>query len=363
MTVTDTDRAAELRRRLARRIAAAGHLPDPRWREVFERVPRHVFVPAFWQGPDRRITPADRDWLDLVYADDVLVTQLTGGAATSSSTAPALMLDMLHALDVHDGNRVFEVAAGTGYNLALLAERLGPRNVSGIEVDRSLAGLARERLEECGYPVTVYAGDGRAGHPGGEMCDRLIATCGFASIPAAWLRQVRPGGVIVAPIGWGTVRLVVGEGGGASGRFLPFASYFMTVRAEGARGIPVYPGTPAGTTGRATDVDPGAIGDDSFRHLLSIVLPGLGQSTECDGHQHVTACQLWADDGSWARVEAGTVRQCGPRRLWDTVEEAYAVWVEQGRPGRDRYGITVTPDGQRVWIGDPGGPSWLLPAA
>ncbi|MEV7184357.1 hypothetical protein [Kitasatospora sp. NPDC093102] len=56
-------------------------------------------------------------------------------------------------------------------------------------------------------------------------------------------------------------------------------------------------------------------------------------------------------------------RQSGPRRLWDTVERAHAVWDDQGRPGRDQYGITVTPESQRVWIGEPGGPSWLLPAA
>jgi len=61
-------------------------------------------------------------------------------------------------------------------------------------------------------------GDGRAGHRAGAPYDRLIAACGFRSIPPAWLEQVRPGGIILTTLrGWmrslGLVKLIVtGDG-------------------------------------------------------------------------------------------------------------------------------------------------------
>jgi hypothetical protein len=47
------------------------------------------------------------------------------------------------------------------------------------------------------------------------------------------------------------------------------------------------------------------------------------------------------------------VSQYGPRRLWDEVEEAYSWWIEAGSPGRERFGMTVTADGQWVWLDHP----------
>ncbi|HEY2724247.1 MAG TPA: hypothetical protein VGI84_06140, partial [Pseudonocardiaceae bacterium] len=43
-----------------------------------------------------------------------------------------------------------------------------------------------------------------------------------------------------------------------------------------------------------------------------------------------------------------SVRQYGPRRLFDEVEAAYAWWLDQGSPDADRWRFTVTPDGQRI---------------
>ena len=75
-------------------------------------------------------------------------------------------------------------------------------------------------------------------------------------------------------------------------------------------------------------------------------------------------------DGSWAQVDppkpgggGSTVREGGPRCLWGIVEQAHEFWNMQGRPGRDRYGLTVTPDGRQiVWLDDPAsGHTWELP--
>lgn len=366
MTTPTEERAAQLRAALADSLEAGGQLTDPTWRRVFETVPRHPYVPEFWtltSGEQRHVTSSDPQWLDLVYVDDALATQLIDGVATSSSTAPGLMLTMLQALDVADGHRVLEVATGTGYNAALLSERLGSQQVVTVEVDPVLARLAGSRLRHCGYTPLVVAGDGRDGYPARAPYDRLIATCGFSAIPAAWVEQVRPGGVIVCPLGWGTVRLAVSDHGRAEGRFLPTGSYFMAVRDTGTTGTPVHPGRPSPTSGRLTGLDLAAVAeDDAFRFVLSLVAPGTASAWERDDGR-VTAVELWSADGAWARAEGDAVRQAGPRLLWDAVEAAHELYVERDRPARERFGVTVTAEGQHIWLDSPSEPVPHVPVA
>jgi hypothetical protein len=59
---------------------------------------------------------------------------------------------------------------------------------------------------------------------------------------------------------------------------------------------------------------------------------------------------------SWACVHDNTVRQAGTRQLFNEVINAYCWWQQAGQPHRDRYGITVTAEGQRVWLDDPARP-------
>ena len=42
--------------------------------------------------------------------------------------------------------------------------------------------------------------------------------------------------------------------------------------------------------------------------------------------------------------------------------EAYALWEREGRPVRERYGITVSGDREWAWLDEPTGPyAWPLP--
>jgi hypothetical protein len=74
---------------------------------------------------------------------------------------------------------------------------------------------------------------------------------------------------------------------------------------------------------------------------------------------------LWLRDTavtSWATADYEKDRtefevyQSGPRSLWDEVETAYRWWEKQGRPGFERFGLTVDGDGERVWLDSPDNP-------
>lgn len=53
-------------------------------------------------------------------------------------------------------------------------------------------------------------------------------------------------------------------------------------------------------------------------------------------------------------------RQGGPRRLWDAIESAVAIWEEYGSPNRAAFGVTAGRKAQVVWLGNPDGPQWPL---
>lgn len=253
--MSDTD---GLRRAMVDQLTAASALRTLPWIHAFNSVPRHLFLPrCFRQTPDysgwEPVSEDDPAWLEMVYTDATCVTQLdndptrwqtartTGrparGVPTSSSTAPGLMALMLEALDVDDGARVLEIGTGTGYNAALLSHRLHSSLVTTVEVDPTVAEAARLALLACGYTPTLVVGDGTTGHPEGAPYDRIIATCSATTIPASWVAQLRPGGLMLTnlhrDLGGGALALLRrDEHGQMRGRFLPDYGGFMPVRSD-----------------------------------------------------------------------------------------------------------------------------------
>jgi hypothetical protein len=90
--------------------------------------------------------------------------------------------------------------------------------------------------------------------------------------------------------------------------------------------------------------------------VLSLVAPDTAFAFERGDDGQVTAVELWGADGAWARAEGGA----GPRLLWDAVESAHELYDGHGRPGRERFGVTVTGEEQRIWLD---APSRTLPCA
>ncbi|NJQ07625.1 methyltransferase domain-containing protein [Streptomyces lonarensis] len=358
----ETDRTAlRLRTELIEGLDTAGVLPDPAWRAAFAAVPRHVFVPYFYDVSGLRIGGERRAeaWLRGVHSDQALVTRRHAGEPVSSSSQPSLMASMLHALDVAEGCRVLEIGTGTGYNAALLAHRLGDARVTSVDVVAEITATARARLAAAGYGPRVVTADGSLGWPEGAPYDRIIATCRVDRVPPAWLRQSGRAGLIVAPLGQGLVRVEPEGPDRAVGRFLG-AAYFMPLRRPGPQPAAPAPASTPAAAGRTTQLPAEAVGDVDFRFLVSVLEPDL--DWRVDAAVAPRSVSVRATDGSTARrFPDGTVTEAGPRRLWAALEGYFAEFEGAGRPGPERYGLTIEGERQWLWLDGPEGRRWPLP--
>lgn len=153
-------------------------------------VPRHRFVPE--------------DARENAYADRPL--PIGSGQTISAPHIVAIMTDLL---SLRQGDRILEIGTGCGYHAAVTAELVGAEHVYSVEYHDDLAERARSTLAETGYAaVSVRAGDGKAGWPEHAPYDRAYLTCAAPELPAAVVEQVRPGGIVLAPVGSGSQRLV-----------------------------------------------------------------------------------------------------------------------------------------------------------
>ncbi|QSG12548.1 Protein-L-isoaspartate carboxylmethyltransferase [Halapricum desulfuricans] len=165
-------------------------IDDPDVIEAMGAVPREEFV------PDSQRSSA--------YADRPLPI---GEGQTIS--APHMVAIMAELLDLEPGQTVLEIGTGCGYHAAVTAELVGSEGVYSVEYHESLAREARERLAELGYEdVSIHAGDGHGGWAEHAPYDRAYLTCAAAEFPDAVVEQVRPGGVLLGPLGDGHQRLV-----------------------------------------------------------------------------------------------------------------------------------------------------------
>ncbi|MFJ3818142.1 ATP-grasp peptide maturase system methyltransferase [Streptomyces sp. NPDC090056] len=377
----ETD-AARLRETMAKALETDGALADPGWRAAVERVPRHRFVPGFYLPADEpdgqgltvwEPVTAELDygrWLAAAYSDTTLITQFDGaepdwknpqvrhgGAPTSSSTLPSLVLWMWADADVAEGHTVLEIGTGTGYSTALACELLGSANITSIEVDGHRLEQAAGALYGCGYTPTLAVADGLYGYWPEAPFDRIVAACSFRAVPLALLTQTRPGGKILLTLsgwlyGYARVLLTVGENGTAEGRLLPGTVSFMSARTHAA---PVF-GNPAhwaaglpetGRTARHSPERISAATEESFhlRFLAQCAVPDAQMTTVGDIVHLVdiadgSAATLTPTGGRWEVREGGLVK------LWERIERVLSAYDEAGRPGPETFTLHVTGDGQ-----------------
>jgi protein-L-isoaspartate O-methyltransferase len=312
----------------------------------------------------------------LAYGTTTLVTKVDAdGRAVSSSTKPDLMIRMLEILDLRDEHTVLEIGTGTGYNVALLSERLGPAQVFSIDVDAELITAARARLSTLGRPAALGCRDGAGGWPEHAPYERIMATCSVHRVPWSWAEQLTTGGKLLADLkiasSAGNLVLLDYDGSKLEGRFTGRWAAFMSMRAPGQQPPSQAPRAPLDRQ-RTTHVPAQPWNTEREAWLLACLsLPQHlrhGYAFHAETHSP-RASTLTAPDGSWAEVALApncdgsrAVRVGGDTDLWSEVERAYLQWVGWGRPRWERFGLTVTPLRHDIWLDEPSHVLHISPA-
>ena len=136
-------------------------------------------------------------------------------AAGQTNSQPRTVADMLRLLDVHPGQRVLDVGAGSGWSTALLAHLVGPTgSVLGVELEPELVAFGARNLARTARPWARIqrAAPGVLGDPDGAPWDRILVSAEPDELPRSLVDQLADDGVLVIPVA-GTMLRVANPGG------------------------------------------------------------------------------------------------------------------------------------------------------
>ena len=109
----------------------------------------------------------------------------------------ALMTDLI---ETDSDSVVLEIGTGSGYQAAILAKLV--KHVYSVEIIEPLAEEATARLTRLGYDnVTTKLGDGYNGWEEHAPFDAIVVTAAASHVPPPLVRQLRPGGRMIIPVG------------------------------------------------------------------------------------------------------------------------------------------------------------------
>jgi protein-L-isoaspartate(D-aspartate) O-methyltransferase len=162
-------------------------LSDQRNERAFLLTPREEFV--LKQNMGRAY---EHEYLDIGYGVTI--------------SGPHVVSRMTSTIDVKLGEKVLEIGTGSGYQSAYLANLTD--KVWTIEIIKPLAERTRgvyDGLIGRGYSefksISSKSADGYYGWEEAAPFDKIIVTCGIDHIPPPLLQQLRPGGIMVIPVG------------------------------------------------------------------------------------------------------------------------------------------------------------------
>ena len=169
--------------RLAKLVLAlrSQGVTDPAVLSAIEKTPRELFVPELFQ--------------ERSFEDSALPI-----ACGQTISQPFIVGLMTQALTIEPRARILEIGTGSGYQTAVLS-RLA-RLVYTVERYRTLLGEAETRFKALQLTnVITKFGDGGEGWAEQAPFDRILVTAAAPSEPKKLLAQLKPSGVLVAPIG------------------------------------------------------------------------------------------------------------------------------------------------------------------
>lgn len=154
---------------------------DPRVLDAMRAVPRHDFVPDEIKA----------------YAYNNHPLPIGHG---QNLAAPLLIALMTHLAELEPDSVIFETGTGAGYHAAVMARLV--KEIYSVEVIEPLADQAARMLKRRNHAnVHVQAGDGYEGWPTHAPFDAIIIKESLDHLPIHLLRQLKPGGRLVMPLG------------------------------------------------------------------------------------------------------------------------------------------------------------------
>ena len=156
-------------------------ISDPKVLAAMEATPRDAFLEGIFK--------------ERAYEDRPLPI-----ARGQTISQPSVVAKMTEALELHSRCKVLEVGTGSGYQAAILSKLA--RRVYTVERHRPLARAARVLFEKLDLGnITVFTQDGSLGLPDHAPFDRILLTAAAEDPPANLLAQLKPGGIMVLPVG------------------------------------------------------------------------------------------------------------------------------------------------------------------
>jgi len=182
----DTYKHKGLRNQLVETIRKKG-IADENILAAIGKIPRHLFL--------------DSSFLEYAYQDKPF--PIGSGQTISQPYTVAFQTELL---EVKPKEKVLEIGTGSGYQACVL-EELGAR-VFTIERQKKLYHKYKKFLVKLGYKAKVFYGDGYKGLPAYAPFDKILITAGAPSLPEELAEQVKPGGMIVVPLGSSGVQIM-----------------------------------------------------------------------------------------------------------------------------------------------------------
>jgi hypothetical protein len=203
-------------------------------------------------------------------------------------------------------------------------------------------------------------GDATGPLPG--QFDRIISMMSVPAVPGSWLEALRPGGRLVTVLA-GTMIIITAtknDDGWATGRVEWDRAGFMAARSG-----PDYPPGDDDLFTAIEHADGDHIGPGRYpvvqvseswelRSMLEVTAPGISHYYHEDGDGTRTAWMVHPD-GSWARATAAgaqppVVRQGGPRRLWDMLDDLREDWLRHGYFQLHGARVFIPPGGGKIHL-------------
>ncbi len=198
MSAEAADTPETRRARLILGLRSQG-VSDPAVLNALEHTPRELFTPDLFQ---------ERAWEDSALPI----------ACGQTISQPFIVGLMTQALTIEPRARVLEIGTGSGYQTAVLS-RLA-RLVYTVERYRTLLREAEARFKKLQLPnIITKFGDGAEGWREQAPFDRILVTAAAPGEPTALLAQLKPSGVLVAPVGRGPVQTLIRYAGDGQGGF------------------------------------------------------------------------------------------------------------------------------------------------